>query len=113
MRVERPPRPATQPTTRPTTQPTTKPTLSAEQLRILIRKLDDNKFTVREAAHKKLKNQGVGIIPSLREALKDQKLSVEVRTRLESIVTTLAATTQPAPKPRPRIISYGLRIIEN
>ena len=113
--VQRPPRPATQPTSRPTTQPATRPTLSAEQIRVLIQKLDDDKFTVRDAAHKKLQGQGVGILPALREALKDKKLTVEVRTRLDSIVKALAATTQPAPtKPRPVMSTVaGIMIVDD
>ena len=65
---------------------------------VLLETCEDDSFAVREAAHKKLQAQGTGILPTLREALKNDKLSTEARSRLETLVKTLAGTTQPAPK---------------
>ena len=106
--VPRPP--TTRPARQPASQPATRPALSDKEIRDLLRQLDDDKYAVRQAAHNKLQGQGIAILPALREALRDQTLSTEVRMRLESIVTKLTATTQPAPPDRP-MISIGIRVI--
>jgi len=79
----------------------------------LLKQLDDDEFKVRDAAHKKLRRQGVRILPDIRKALENPKLSVEVRTRLESLDNELTATTRPArPQPRWDVIILG-QIIRN
>ena len=112
-------RPASKPASAPTTsqpaatqgsQPATQPALSAKEIDALVKQLDDDKFTVREAAHKKLQDQGLAILPALREVLRNDKLGVEARTRLESIVSTLAATTQPVVRPDEIRVVRGLRV---
>ena len=97
--------PATsRPTTTQASQPASQPALSAHEIDALVKQLDDDNYAVREAAQKKLQDQGIAILPALRQALQSDKLSAEVRSRLESIVNMLAATTKPAEPERPEII---------
>jgi len=112
IRIDRPPPTAPVPTTQSTTQPADPP-LKPGEFEKLLKQLDDDEFKVRDAAHKRLRRQGARILPEVREALKDPKISLEVRTRLESLDSELTATTQPVrPEPRPRmIISAGVMVV--
>ena len=106
--------PSSQPTSQPASAPASQPALSAAEIDALIKQLDDDTFAVREAAHKKIQAQGTAILPKLRETLKNDKLSAEARSRLDTLVKTLAGTTQPAPK-RPVDIGprRGITVIDS
>ena len=106
--------PASGPASKPASAPASQPALSAAEIDSLIKQLDDDSFSVREAAHKKLQAQGSAILPTLREALKNEKLSAEVRSRLETLVKSLVGASQPAPK-RPDNIAprRGMTVIDN
>jgi hypothetical protein len=97
----------------PAPLPATQPALPAGEIDALIKQLDDDKYTVREAAQKKLQDQGVAVLPRLREELGKDKLSAEVRSRLEAVVKTLAATTQPVRPRRPNRVEIvdGIRAV--
>lgn len=60
--------------------------LSAIDVAILIRKLDDNRFSVRTRAFEELQATGNSIESILRETLASAELSSEVRERLQSLI---------------------------
>ena len=116
--VRAPPRPMPNPDelskpakTQPVSQPTTQLALTPAEIAALVKQLDDDQFPVRDAAHQKLQGQGLAILPALREALQDQKLSAEVRSRLQSIVTKLEATTRPVVRPDEIRVVKGLQAL--
>jgi hypothetical protein len=92
------------------TQPYDYPKVDADKVRAIVPKLDADDFKDREAAQKELMDLGLGAVPVLQEALKNQKLSLEVQTRLKNIVAKLEATTRPAPQPRRDVIMLGVRM---
>ena len=98
MTADRPPasRPSSAPASQPSSRPTTGPALSAAEIDSLIKQFDDDNFKVREAAQKKLRDQGIVVLPRLREVLLDKNLSAEARSRVEAVAFALAATTRPA-----------------
>jgi hypothetical protein len=102
--------PASKPTSSPASQPSSQPVLSPKEYDALVKQLDDDNYTVREAAQTKLQAQGIRILPALRETLGSDQLSAEVRSRLESTVNTLAATTQPV-RPTDIQARRGLRAV--
>jgi len=59
--------------------------LSAEEVRKLVRQLDDDNFAVRQQADAALRKAGKDVVPLLRKELARTK-SVEVRKRLRQIV---------------------------
>ncbi|MFB3893115.1 MAG: hypothetical protein ACE15C_13950 [Phycisphaerae bacterium] len=103
--VSMPPR--ERPTTRPTTQasqPATQLAIPREEVDKLIAQLDDNEFQVRKAAQDKLTDLGQAVVPALKQAIKSGGLSLEARTRAETIINKLS----PTPSPRPQIVE-GVR----
>ena len=101
--------PASQPVSQPASRPTTNPALSPAQIDDLIKQFDDDSFKVREAAQKKLLDQGIAVLPRLREVLLEKNLSAEARSRVESVAFALAATTQPT-KPKVPVFPEGIQI---
>ncbi|MCH7726639.1 MAG: hypothetical protein IH991_09200 [Planctomycetes bacterium] len=69
--------------------PTQLPKSDVDNIRRLIRELDDDKFPVREAAWKALNNEGPAALPLLEAALK-QAASAEVRFRVRSLIKRLS-----------------------
>ena len=94
------------------TQPaSTQPALTPAEYDVLVKQMDDENYAVREAAQKKVLDQGIRILPAVRATLQGDKLSPEVRSRLESIATTLAATTKPAQPDEPAV-TIGIRAMK-
>ncbi len=87
--------PPTPPPARSTTQPdasTTQPDAGAigpDEFERLVRELDDPKFAVREAAHKRLLEAGKPLLPQIRERLAAKNLPPETAWRLGEVVKAL------------------------
>ncbi len=81
--------PASQPATqasRPTTLPTTLPAATLRKVNELIAQMDAEAFKTREDGQKQLTDMGLEIVPTLIEKLNSGKESLEVNSRLESII---------------------------
>jgi len=85
----------------PTRAPATLTTQQATDLPNLIEQLDAEQYTDRQEASRKIQEMGPGVIAPVQEVLKGAKLSPEVIIRLEAILKTARASTQPAPAPPP------------
>jgi hypothetical protein len=83
----------------PGTMPATYPAVSTDEVRKLAAKLDSDDFKEREAAQKALVDMGPGIVPVLRDLLKNEKLSMEVTTRIDRAIKAVLPATQPARQP--------------
>lgn len=64
------------------------PAAPADETRRLLAELDDDSFTVRQAAAKRLKKLGLRVEPALRTALKARP-SLEMKRRIESLLAEL------------------------
>lgn len=92
-----------EPEAAPGPMPATYPAVSADEVRKLAAKLDSDDFKDREAAQKSLVDMGPGIVPVLREMLKNEKLSMEVTTRIDRAIKAVLPATQPAKPPTGRM----------
>jgi hypothetical protein len=101
------------PASTPASQPTssTQPALTPAEYDALVTQLADANYATREAAQKTLMDQGVRILPALRTTLQNDKLDVEARSRLETIVSKLAATTKPT-RPKDITARRGMTVAE-
>jgi hypothetical protein len=63
-------------------------TPETEQVRALVRQLDDRRFATREEADRALRKRGLGIVPRLRQELTGP-VTLEVQRRLERIIADL------------------------
>lgn len=70
------------------------PTAPAAEMRRLLADLDDESFARREKATKRLKELGLRAEPALRAALR-QKPTLELKRRIERLLTELAKAEQP------------------
>jgi len=65
------------------------PQPDVNQVRALVRQLDDQRFSVRHDADRQLRELGIGVVPLLRQQLA-RRPALEVYRRLEAIVEELA-----------------------
>jgi hypothetical protein len=105
----RPVPPTSQPGTVATSQPTSQPAaVTPDEYKKILVQLDNDQFTVREAAEKRLLQGGPAILPQLKQTLTDKDLSPEVAWRLKRVVAAIQPKG-PVPPDGPVLVA-GFRV---
>lgn len=84
----------------PAPVPATGPAVAPEKVTSLLPQLDNDDFKQRDAAQKALSDMGPGVVPVIKDILaKNKDLSMEVKTRLEQVVSVYQPATPATPRP--------------
>ncbi|MFB3893113.1 MAG: hypothetical protein ACE15C_13940 [Phycisphaerae bacterium] len=98
--TQKPTTQASQPTSRPTSQPTSALAVPRAEVDKLIAQLDSDKYADRQEAQEKLADLGPAVVPALKDALANGKLSAEQKSSIEGIINKLSPTPSPTPDTR-------------